>query len=155
MLKYFLAIFVVFFLLLLNIFENKFSKKILFTLKSILTVLLFEITIFNINSYRVDLGNFKYTSFSGKNLTKRIENTFEGDQYISIEDLNMKVKSIYIKIDKLDEDKIINYDIYYSDDSTSNRYLASKEYCQGVEKTKYSTISLSRKLQKYLYKCKR
>ena len=55
----------------------------------------------------------------------------------------MKVKSIYIRLENLEENQVVDYDIYYADESTSNRYLASKNYFQDLEKTKYATIALS------------
>ena len=79
-------------------------------------------------------------------MSEIINYSLENSQYISIENLNFKVKSIYLEMDGLEKNQVVDYDIYYSDNSTSNRYLATKNYFQDVEKTKYTCISLSRKL---------
>lgn len=143
MLKYLLTAAIIILLIVANILKNKLSKNKLFIFRTILIVLLLETTVFNINSYRTDLGSFKIKQFAGKELQEIVSNTLDGTQYISIENLDMKVKSIYLELDGLEEKQVVGYDIFYSDASTSNRYLASKEYFQDVEKTKYSTISLS------------
>ena len=130
----------------MSILKNKLSKRSLFIVKTILMVLLLEITIFNINAYRTRFGKWKYMQFSESELEEITDKTLGSKQYISIDNLNIKVKSIYLKLDGLEENQVVDYDIYYSDQSTSNRYLASKSYFEDVEKTKYSVVSLSRKL---------
>ena len=130
----------------MSILKNKLSKRSLFIVKTILMVLLLEITIFNINAYRTRFGKWKYMQFSESELEEITDKTLGSKQYISIDNLNIKVKSIYLKLDGLEENQVVDYDIYYSDQSTSNRYLASKNYFEDVEKTKYSVVSLSRKL---------
>ena len=146
MLKYLFAAIIIIVLVIVNVLRNKISKDTLFVLKTVLIVILLEVTVFNINSYRTDLGNLKYTEFTGDELKEITLNTLEDTKYVSIENLNTKVKSIYLELSNLEENQVIDYDITYADESTSNRYLASKNYCQDVEKTKYSTISLSRRL---------
>ena len=156
MLKYLLAIAIILlFIILKNINKLKNKTGILFILKTILIVSFLEVTVFNINSYRTDFGKTKYMNFYGNELSKKIEETTDETQYISLDNLNTKVKSIYLELSDLEENQVIDYDVFYSDKSTSNRYLASKNYCQDVDKTKYFVISLSRKLQKYWNKCKK
>lgn len=82
----------------------------------------------------------------GDELSEKVSFTTDNTQYIFIENINAKVKSIYLELENLEEYQSVDYDIFYSDKSTSNRYLASKNYCQDVEKTKYSCIALSRRL---------
>jgi len=89
------------------------------------------------------LGNYEYKEFSKIDLEDSIIHLTNGTQYVSIDNLNIKVKSIYIELSGIEENEIVEYDLFYSDDSTTTRYLASKDYCQDVEKTKYSTVSLS------------
>lgn len=43
----------------------------------------------------------------------------------------------------LNDNQVVDYDIFYSDESTSKRFLASNNYFEDVSKTKYSVISLS------------
>lgn len=138
MLKYILAAFLILVLCVLNKVKN---KSYFFILKTIVIVCFLEVTIFNINSYRTDFGNLKYIEFLNDEIKPNILQ--DGSQYVSLENLNTKVKSIYLKLKNVEKNQIIDYDIYYSDRSTSNRYLASKNYCEYVEKTKYSVISLS------------
>lgn len=146
MLKYIGVIIISICLWLIHFLKKRIPKNIIWILRTICIVALLEITIFNINAYRTDFGKLEYKKLSEKELEKRVVNTVEGTKYISIEDLNIKVKSIYIELEDLEENQVVDYDIYYSDKSTSNRYLASKSYFPEVEKTKYSAISLSREL---------
>ena len=156
MLKYFLTITIILlFIILRNIKKIKSNTDISFILKTVLIVLFLEVTVFNINSYRTDFGSIKYMRFYGNELSEKIEERTDDTQYISLDNLNTKVKSIYLELSDLEENQVIDYDVFYSDKSTSNRYLASKNYCQDVDKTKYFVISLSRKLQKYWNKCKK
>ena len=155
MLKYFLTITIILlFIILRNIKKIKSNTDISFILKTVLIVLFLEVTVFNINSYRTDFGSIKYMRFYGNELSEKIEERTDDTQYISLDNLNTKVKSIYLELSGLEKNQVVDYDIFYSDKGTSNRYLASKNYCQDVDKTKYSAISLSRKLQKYWNKCK-
>lgn len=146
MLKYILASIIIICLCVLNFIKNKVSINKYYIIRAILIILFLEFTIFNINSYRTDFGNLKYMQFSEGYISNINNRTTDNTQYISIENLNSKVKSIYIELEGLEENQIVDYDIYYSDNSTSNRYLATKNYFQDVEKTKYTCISLSRKL---------
>lgn len=146
MLKYLFALTIILMLIALRTLKNKMSKGILFILKTVLIVFLLEVTIFNINSYRTDFGKLKYIDYYGENLNKNVSKTTNNTQYISLDNLNTNVKSIYLELDGLEEKQVVDYDIFYSDESTSKRYLASKNYFQGVDKTKYSVISLSRKM---------
>lgn len=144
MLKYLFALIIILIFSFLKIAKPKISKGILFTLKTILIVLFLEVTVFNINSYRTDFGKTKVIGYYGEELENRISKTSDNTLYINLDNLNTKVKSIYLELSGLNEKQVVDYDIFYSDNSTSKRYLASKEYCEDVEKTKYSVISLSR-----------
>ncbi len=146
MLKYLLVAIIITLLLVVKIFKNKISKNIFSILKISLIVLLLETTLFNINSYRLDFLKSKPIGFFEKALSSRTSLTTGNTQYIYLDDLNCKVKSIYIELEGLEEDEVVNYDIFYSDASTLDRYLATKTYCQTVEKTKYTVVSLSRRL---------
>lgn len=155
MLKYFFSAILLILLFLVNVIKDKVNKNILFILKTILIVLFLEVTVFNINSYRTDFGKQKYIDFYGDDLQNNISLTNNETQYIFLDNIDAKVKSIYLELDKLEDDEIVDYDIFYSDRSTSMRYLASKTYCQDVDKTKYCVISLSRRLQIYRYRYKK
>ena len=61
-----------------------------------------------------------------------------------LDNLDCRVNSIYIKLENESDRKNVNYDIFYSDETTVSRYLASKTYNENVDKTKYSSIELSR-----------
>ena len=146
MLKYSLIAILISALVVMHVLKNKLSNHNLFIFKTILIIALLEVTVFNINAYRADFGNGKYLQFSGDDLTKITSMTLENTQYISIDELHTKVKSIYLQLDGLEQNQVVDYDIYYADQSTSKRYLASKNYCESVKKTKYSVVSLSRRL---------
>ena len=146
MLKYLFAFIIILIFAFLKIGKPKISKGILFTLKTILIVLFLEVTVFNINSYRTDFGKTKIISYYGDDVKNIVSKTDENTLYIDIDNLNTKVKSIYLELSGLNEKQVVDYDIFYSDESISKRFLASKNYYDDVEKTKYSVISLSRKL---------
>ena len=116
MLKYVFAAILILLLFLIKILNNKLSQDNRFILKTVLIVLLLEVTIFNINSYRTDFGNLKYKQFSSEELTFKISSTKDNSQYLSLQDLNMKVKSIYIRLGNLEEEQVVDYDIYYADE---------------------------------------
>ena len=95
MLKYLLAIAIILlFIILKSINKLKNKVGILFILKTILIVLFLEVTVFNINSYRTDLGKLKYIDFYGDELNQRIEERTDGSRYINLDNLNTKIKSI-------------------------------------------------------------
>ena len=144
MLKYLIAVVLLIVLLILEFFKSKISKKIIYFLKPILIVILLEVTIFNINSYRTDLGNLKYIELNKQDIEKNIQITDEDTQCLVIDNIDLKIKSIYLKLDNLAKNQVVDYNIYYSDESTSTRFLSTKSYCQDVEKTKYSVVSFSR-----------
>ena len=147
MLKYFLAILIILALFVVKYMKEKLSKDVFFILKTILIVLFVEVTVFNINSYRTDFGNLKCLNFYGNDLNENVIQKSNNSQYISLKDLNTEVKSIYLELKGLEEKEVVDYEIFYSDNTTSeSRFLATKTYCQDVDKTKYSVISLSRKL---------
>lgn len=146
MLKYIFAAIIVFLLFIVNVMKNKMSRDYLFILKTVFIVLLLEVTVFNINSYRTDFGSLKYEYFYEDTIHENTNITTDNTQYVFLKDINTRVKSVYVELSGLDENQVVDYDIFYSDSSTSNRFLASKNYCQDVDKTKYSTISLSRRL---------
>ena len=83
MLKYLLALIIVFTFAFLKIGKPKFSRGILFTLKTILIVLFLEVTVFNINSYRTDFGKTKIISYYGEDLENRISKTNDNTLYIN------------------------------------------------------------------------
>ena len=146
MLKYLLTALIITLIVIANLIKNKISKNKFFILKTILIVLFLEVTVFNINSYRTDFVDTKILGTFGDKLQEKTNLTTNGTQYIYLGDIQEKVSSIYLELDGLEEDETVEYDIFYSDESTSDRYLASKTYCENVEKTKYSVISLSRKM---------
>lgn len=149
MLKYFLAILIFLAIIVVICIKNKISKRLYFIIKIALIVVLLEATIFNINSYRTDFGKLEYQSFVSSELSEHIQINQDGSQYVYFSDLNSKVKTVYIELSGLDENEVVDYDIIYSDNSTSDRYLATKTYCQEVEKTKYVNCSFSRKCQEF------
>lgn len=144
MIKYIFIIILILLFILINYFKNKISKDFLFISKTIIIVLFIETTIFNINSYRTDFGKLDFIKYDSQKIYENKDENVEGSQYFTFKNLDKKIKSIYINFDELEENQVIDYDIFYSDKSTINRYLASKSYCDDVDKTKFSSIYLSR-----------
>ena len=95
MLKYILSAIIVIILIVVNVLKNKISKDILLIVRTVLVILLLETTIFNINSYRVDLGNLKHINFSEGEISEMTNLTPENTQYISIENINFLLEKNY------------------------------------------------------------
>lgn len=104
-------------------------------------VIILELTIFNINSYRV-LNSKKSRTFSGEKIST-IET--EKDTFLySIYDINEEIKTIHIKLKN--DDITTTYEISCSDETSENPYqLPHKVYISDFESSKYIATFLSRK----------
>ena len=100
MLKYLFALIIILILLYMKFAKPAISSGILFVLKTILIVLFLEVTIFNINSYRTDFGKTKLIGYYGEELKQKITKTDDNTFYINLDNLNTKVKSIYLELER-------------------------------------------------------
>lgn len=141
--------------------ENKKSKTIIVITRAILIILILELSIFNINSYRLILGNFegiKYT-VDNINLEDGLEQkdgkyitTKEITKRIEIDNINRKIGTIKINIDT---NRPIEYKVYYTDATSANyRELPSKTLVNELENSKSIPTYLSGESKKILVELK-
>lgn len=113
---------------------KKYSKIILF----LLAVILAEVFIFNITSFRLLFGNYERIEYSKADLEK-----YKIDDYTyEIKDINKEVGTI--KFEVSDDIPSFNYSWSYSD-ATSEYFmeLPLKYYVAGEERTQYMPVYLS------------
>lgn len=105
-------------------------------------LLVLELTIFNINSYRV--LDSKNSKTFGKESFQYIENEDE-ITYIQIHDINDEVKTVHIEVKNWDN---IPYEFLYSDEtSESLKGTPTKMYVSNLENSKYIATFLSGKTE--------
>ena len=129
----------------------KIGKWAKFIIISTLIVLLLEVTLFNIKFYRTIFNKNEEKIYLSQDFESLHEN---GCYIVYLTELNTEVKSIFIEMEGCDSNKTIDYDIFYSDETSNNRFLATKSYDADVENTKYTTMELSRKSEKHRNKNK-
>ena len=117
------------------------QKKDLRNIVIILIILLvLELTIFNINSYRV--LNSKNSVTFGKDDFQYVEND-EGITYIQIHNINREIKTVHIEVKNME---YVPYEFLYTDEtSQSLQNTPSKMYIQSLENSKYIATYLSGK----------
>lgn len=144
--------------------EQKLTKQKYYILKIILITIMCELTIFNINSYRIDFSKYEKKDISiseckTKNLLYNNENGLyvmeEDYAYITANNLNCEIGTVYFNAiipDKERKENVKNtenalkYSIMYTDITSQNyRELPSKYLVNSIEKSKYTTCFLSGK----------
>ena len=123
--------------------NNKVKKYIAFVGKVVLITIFLEITIFNIKSYRLDFSKQNMVNYSEEELKEKTIDYNNDYSKVNLDNLNMEVKTIYVKFKNLEADKFIEYQISYSDETTKERSLPTKEYYENLENTKYTAVYLS------------
>ena len=125
--------------------NNKIKKNLSIILKAFLIAVFLEITIFNIKAYRLDFSNAQEIVFTKEDIeSKKIEDEYFSK--VSLENLNIEVKTIYLKFKNLKPNEYVEYQISYSDETTKGRYLPKKEYLETLDATKYTAVYLSGKV---------
>lgn len=113
-------------------------------IKILIIVLFVEIFIFNYQSYRVMSSNNK------KELNISNYETTNGYTYVEINDISEEIKTVHISLSNI---KNVNYQFFYTDDTSSEyREVASKQYVQQLEQSKYISTYLSGKSNKIAIK---
>lgn len=108
-----------------------------------LIVVMLEITLFNINSYRVLNNDLKKEFFEQDFLYYNTEN---GTTYIEIENINCEVKTVHIE---LGIEGNVAYRVLYADETSSNlKDVPEKEYVSEYENSKYIPMYLSGQSEK-------
>ena len=101
--------------------------------------LVLELTVFNINSYRV-LTSKNSRFFDKDDLNYIVD---ENETLVEISNVNEEVKTVHIEVKDVD---FIEYNFLYTDETTS--FLAetpTKTYIQDLNNSKYIATYLSRK----------
>ena len=125
--------------------NNKIKKNLSIILKAFLIAVFLEITIFNIKAYRLDFSNAQEIVFTKEDIeSKKIEDEYYSK--VNLENLNIEVKTIYLKFKNLKPNEYVEYQISYSDETTKGRYLPKKEYLETLDATKYTAVYLSGKV---------
>lgn len=125
--------------------NNKIKKNLSIILKAFLIAVFLEITIFNIKAYRLDFSNAQEIVFTKEDIeSKKIEDEYYSK--VNLENLNIEVKTIYLKFKNLKPNEYVEYQISYSDETTKGRYLPKKEYLETLDATKYTAVYLSEKV---------
>ena len=105
----------------------------------IITMIL-ELTIFNINSYRV------LSSKNSKNYIAEDFKYLDSEKDVTlfeINNINDEIKTIHIEIENYE---IVKYKFLYTDETTSNfQETPEKVYVRNIENSKYIPVFLSRK----------
>ena len=107
------------------------SKK--FYLITIIVLIVLELTLFNINSYRVLFDDNTQDTYDFINMVYDV----------NIENINSEVKTIYVDFVLKDYTNTLDYSIAYSDSTTKSRTLPLKTYFSSNERTKYTAVYLS------------
>jgi hypothetical protein len=111
-------------------------KKKLFII--LLIVVILELTLFNINSYRV-LNNNSKKEFTAKDFT--YDETQEDVTYIEIDNINTEVKTVHIELGITGN---VIYRVLYADETSSSlKEMPQKEYVSEYENSKYIPCYLS------------
>ena len=111
------------------------KKKLLIIL---LIVVMLELTLFNVNSYRVLSSNSKI-EYAKENL--EAINTAEDEIYIEIDNINTEVKTIHLELNTLEN---VDYQVFYTDATSSKlKDLPKKKYIMTSEKSQYIPCYLS------------
>jgi len=142
--KYILIAFLIIVLFIISVLKKKevLTKNKAFVLKSAIIIFILECSIFNIHSYVMDFSKAQKQEYSDDKLENCINVLDDGTQFFLVDNLDSKVDTIYLEVEGLEENNLVDYDIGYSDDTTEGRTLARKTYCDDVQKTKYTTVHL-------------
>lgn len=114
--------------------KEKINNKYATFLKSILIAVCLEFTIFNINSYRLDISKNQTYTYSAEEIKNNTTHFKEDYSKVVLDNLDVDVKTIKLEFNSEDT---IQYQICYSDNTTQGRYLPAKDYFQEIESSKY------------------
>ena len=141
--------------------ENRKSKTIIDITRAILIILILELSIFNMNSYRLIFGNFENVRYAVQNLNLedgleqkdgKYITTKEITKKIELDDINKEVGTVKLNIDT---NRPIEYKIYYTDTTSANyRDLPSKTLVNELENSKSIPTYLSGESKKILVELK-
>lgn len=105
-----------------------------------IVIFILELTVFNINSYRV------FNSSNSKVFTSK-DFTYLDDEkditFIEINNIDNEIKTVHIELENSDT---IDYEFWYTDETTQEYKCTDKKaYVDNLKNSKYITTFLSRK----------
>ena len=110
-----------------------------------IAIFILELTVFNLNSYRV--LNSKNSKTYGKDDFLYIDvDTDENKTLIEIPDVNTEIKTIHLEVKNYDD---LDYNILYTDESSAEyRSTPVKKYINEIRNSKYMATFFSRRKPK-------
>lgn len=103
-------------------------------------IIILELTIFNVNSYRI------LNSEKSKTYNKKDFNCIEKDEFITlieIPNINEEIKTLNIEVENYN---VVDYKLLYTDETTAEYLeLPVKTYVDDLQNSKYIATFLSRK----------
>ena len=131
-----ICLIIIFFLIVWLQKKEKMKTMTATIIKIIIVSIFIEFTIFNIKSYRfmfdIDREEKEYTSAQLEVNANKTEYTIRNAG---------EVKSVYLELK--DKHAIPEYSIKYSDQTVSNSTLPAKRYVDGINSTKYTSVSFA------------
>lgn len=119
------------------------KRKIVFFFIIFIITLILELTVFNINSYRVLTSKNKITFL--KDSFQYIQNN-DNCTFVQINNIDTEIKTVHIQINNIEN---IEYKFLYSDETTASfRETPTKMYVEKLENSKYIPTYLSGKSNK-------
>lgn len=141
--------------------KNKKNKTIVDITRTILIILILELSIFNINSYRLMFGEFEYVKYNVEELDLKDGLEQKDGEYITSKEItqNIEINNINKEIGtiklNIDTNRPIEYKIYYTDKTSANyRELPSKTLVNQIENSKSIPTYLSGESNKILVQLK-
>ena len=141
--------------------KNKKNKTIVDITRTILIILILELSIFNINSYRLMFGEFEYIKYNVEELDLKDGLEQKDGEYITSKEItqNIEINNINKEIGtiklNIDTNRPIEYKIYYTDKTSANyRELPSKTLVNQIENSKSIPTYLSGESNKILVQLK-
>ena len=144
------------------IFDKKNKHKTIVDItRAILVILILELSIFNMNSYRLVFGDFEHLKYTVQNIKIEDGLTQEDGKYITTKEITKKVEIDNINKEigtiklNIDTNRPIEYKIYYTDETSAEyRDLPSKTLVNEIENSKSIPTYLSGTSKKILVELK-
>ena len=144
------------------IFDKKNKHKTIVDItRAILVILILELSIFNMNSYRLVFGDFEHLKYTVQNIKIEDGLTQEDGKHITTKEITKKVEIDNINKEigtiklNIDTNRPIEYKIYYTDETSAEyRDLPSKTLVNEIENSKSIPTYLSGTSKKILVELK-
>jgi len=113
--KYILIAFLIIVLFIISVLKKKevLTKNKAFVLKSAIIIFILECSIFNIHSYVMDFSKAQKQEYSDDKLENCINVLDDVTQFFLVDNLDSKVDTIYLEVEGLEENNLVDYDMVY------------------------------------------